>query len=205
MSTALPRANVEEIVARRRELAKQAAEQRVERERSLALQAARWLANSPEGNCLVGELLEFRGQFTVTCQTSVLVPFMTYLRDELGYGMLTDLSAVDTLRDEEPAPERFATLYILSNVEDEARLIVRTFVDEDEPLVPTVTEVYPAANWAEREVYDMFGIEFSGHPNLIRLLLPAEYSGFPLRKDYPLRGRGERDNFPVIHRDEANV
>ena len=79
---------------------------------------------------------------------------------------------------------------------------VKTWVDEEQPVVPTCSDLWPAAGWAEREVYDMFGIEFEGHPNLIRLLMPFDYSGHPLRKDYPLRGRGERDNFPVIRRGQ---
>ena len=66
--------------------------------------------------------------------------------------------------------------------------------------MPTVQAVWPSAGWPEREVWDLFGITFDGHPDLRRILMPEEYSSFPLRKDYPLRGKGERHNFPVITR-----
>ena len=69
--------------------------------------------------------------------------------------------------------------------------------------VPSVTGVWPAANWLEREVYDMFGNRFLGHPDLRRILLPDEFAAHPLRKDYPLRGRGERHNFPVLTREDG--
>ena len=74
------------------------------------------------------------------------------------------------------------------------------FVNDPEPTVPSVVELWEGANWLEREVWDMFGIRFAGHPDLRRILLPEEFTAHPLRKDYPLQGRGERHNFPVITR-----
>jgi NADH-quinone oxidoreductase subunit C len=82
-------------------------------------------------------------------------------------------------------------------------LIVKTFLNEPELVVPSAFPLWKGANWMEREVYDMYGIVFEGHPDLRRILLPEEFTAFPLRKDYPLHGRGERHNFPVITRAES--
>jgi NADH-quinone oxidoreductase subunit C len=79
-------------------------------------------------------------------------------------------------------------------------LRVKTWVPEDDPVVNTASDVWKSAPWAEREVWDLFGIKFRGHADLRRLVMPYDYSGHPLRKDYPLRGRGERFNFPKITR-----
>jgi NADH-quinone oxidoreductase subunit C len=83
------------------------------------------------------------------------------------------------------------------------RLIVRAFLNEPDLKIPSVVPLWEGANWMEREVFDMYGIEFTGHPDLRRILLPDEFVGFPLRKDYPLRGRGERHNFERITRGEG--
>ena len=197
--TRLPTADIEAQGRQRREAAKQAATRRLERERDLARRGAEWLGASHV------ETIEFRGQLTLVVKLPRLHAFLQYLRDELSFDMMVDLTAADYLK-LEGHPERYAVIYNLANTERESRLRVRAYVDEADPRVPTASDVWPAANWAEREVYDMYGLEFDGHPNLIRILLPHEYSGHPLRKDYPLRGRGERDNFPVIRRgreDEA--
>ncbi|MGE0706478.1 MAG: NADH-quinone oxidoreductase subunit C [Planctomycetota bacterium] len=195
----LPTADHETFARQRREAARKAAERRLARERDLAKRAAEWL-----GEDLVSGPTEFRGQVTFEVKLGRAHALLLHLRDQLGFDVLTDLTAVDYLKLEgEDRPERFAVVWHVCNTAQEARLRVRAYVDEDDPVAPTATDVWKAANWAEREVYDMYGIEFSGHPNLIRLLLPQEYSGFPLRKDYPLRGRGERDNFPVIRRGGA--
>lgn len=196
----LPTADIEAQARQRREAAKQAGERRLERERDLARRAAEWLGADHQGT------VEFRGQLTVVCSLERLHGLLTFLRDELEFDMLVDLTAADYLKLEGQHPERFALIYHVANTNREARLRVRAYLDEEDPRGPTAGDVWAAAGWAEREIYDMYGIEFDGHPNLIRLLLPEEYSGFPLRKDYPLRGRGERDNFPVIRRgreDEA--
>jgi NADH-quinone oxidoreductase subunit C len=193
-SSRLPTADLETFAAQRRAANAKAADRRVARELELAERAITWLGESLTGRH------DFRRQVTLFVKLERVHALLLYLRDSLGFDMLIDLTAVDYLKSEGDHPERFAVVYYLCNTAQGARLRIRTYVDEDQPLVPTACDVWKAANWAEREVYDMYGIEFSGHPNLIRLLLPQEYSGFPLRKDYPLRGRGERDNFPVIRR-----
>ena len=80
---------------------------------------------------------------------------------------------------------------------------MKTFVNPPEPELPSVYPLWRSADWLEREVWDMFGIRFVGHPDLRRILMPEEFTAFPLRKDYPLKGRGERHNFPVITRAES--
>jgi NADH-quinone oxidoreductase subunit C len=101
------------------------------------------------------------------------------------------------------AEHRFGLVYLLTNIETNERLTVRVFLDEPNITVRSVVPLWEGANWLEREVYDMFGIIFEGHPDLRRILLPDEFTAFPLRKDYPLQGRGERHNFPVLRRSMA--
>lgn len=192
----LPTVDAAAVMQQRREAAKQATARRLERERKLAERMAEWLGS----DLVVHE--RFRDQHSLTVKLPRVHAALQHARDQLGFAQLTDVTAVDTLKLEGAHPERFWVVWTLTNLEQEARLRLKAYVDEDHPVVPTASDLWPSANWAEREVWDMFGIEFSGHPNLIRLLMPAEYSGHPLRKDYPLRGRGERDNFPVIPRVE---
>ena len=99
--------------------------------------------------------------------------------------------------------DRFGLVYVLLGTETNERLIVRTYRNEPDLTVPSAVPLWESANWLEREVYDMFGIRFAGHPDLRRILLPEAFAAFPLRKDYPLQGRGERHNFPVLTRESA--
>ena len=182
---------------RRRQQLKEAIDRRTERERRLAARLAEWL-----GDDLVSHE-EFREQQIVVVKLERLLAALGFCKEQLGFDNLTDLTAYDTLKMSGEHPERFVAVYQLTNLDQEARLRIKAYVNEDDPVVPTASKIWRAADWAEREVYDMYGIEFEGHPNLIRILMPQEYSGFPLRKDYPLRGRGERDNFPVIRRGQG--
>jgi NADH-quinone oxidoreductase subunit C len=119
-----------------------------------------------------------------------------------GFDMLAELTAADYL--EYPgATDRFGVMYVLANTVSGERLIVKTHVNLPDPELPSVYPLWRSADWMEREVYDMFGIKFAGHPDLRRILMPEEFTAFPLRKDYPLKGRGERHNFPVITRAES--
>lgn len=126
-------------------------------------------------------------------------PVLAFLRDDpaLGFDFLADVTVVDHLRLEDPlVRERFAVVYQLLSLKHNHRFQLKARVPEDDPTAPSVYDLWKSAMWGEREAYDMYGVEFDGHPDLRRLLMPEAYPGYPLRKDYPLRGRGERDAFP---------
>jgi NADH-quinone oxidoreductase subunit C len=139
-------------------------------------------------------------RFVVPAQS--LAAVLRTLRDDYDFDMLIDITAVDYLEYPDAA-DRFGVVYLLLNVSSGERLIVKTFVNPPHLELSTVTHLWAGANWMEREVYDMFGIVFRGHPDLRRILMPDEFTMFPLQKDYPLQGRGERHNFPVIKRSES--
>jgi NADH-quinone oxidoreductase subunit C len=124
------------------------------------------------------------------------------LKEACGYDMLIDVTAVDYL-EYEGATDRFGVVYCLLNTTTGERLVLKTHVNDPDPAVASVYSLWAGADWMEREVFDMFGIRFEGHPDLRRVLMPDEFTAFPLRKDYPLKGRGERHNFPVITRAES--
>jgi NADH-quinone oxidoreductase subunit C len=127
---------------------------------------------------------------------------MRLLRDDLRFDLLVDVTGVDylTYRD---AANRFGLAYLLASTDTNERLTIRVFLNEPYLAVPSMVGLWKGADWLEREVFDMFGIVFDGHPDLRRILMPEEFTAFPLRKDYPLQGRGERHNFPVLTRNEA--
>ncbi|WP_324667858.1 NADH-quinone oxidoreductase subunit C [Geochorda subterranea] len=109
------------------------------------------------------------------------------LLKEAGYAMLLDVGGVDYLG-RRPPEERFEVVYHLLDVRGLRRIRLRVPVPEDRPEVPTLSDLWPSASWAEREVFDLFGIRFTGHPDLRRILMPDDWEGHPLRKDFPLRG-----------------
>ena len=132
-----------------------------------------------------------------------------YLRDDEQFTMCVDITAVDHLVDgvrHQPVgvePERFEVVANFLSHPRNRRIRLICEVPESDPSVPSLTDVYPGTNFPERETYDLLGITFEGHPDLTRILMPDEFTAFPLRKDYPLRGRGERHNFPSITRAES--
>jgi NADH-quinone oxidoreductase subunit C len=146
---------------------------------------------------------EFRGQQRVIVPAEKLLAILKYLKEQAALDYLIDLSCVDYLNYPEDKPDRFGLVYLLANSQTNVRLTVRCFVGGPEPSVPSAVSLWEAANWLEREVWDMFGIRFEGHPDLRRILLPEQFTAYPLRKDYPLQGRGERHNFPVVTREEG--
>lgn len=128
--------------------------------------------------------------------------YLEFLKDECGFDLLVDVTCVDYLY-YRGAKDRFGLVYCLANTTTNERLIVRCFLNEPDLTVQSAVPLWEGANWLEREVFDLFGIVFAGHPDLRRILMPEEFDAHPLRKDYPLRGRGERHNFQRITRAEG--
>lgn len=127
----------------------------------------------------VHEIVQFRGEVTAVVAHDSLAAIAQYCRDELEYNFLSDVSAVDWVDRE----ARFDVVYHITSLKSWARFRLKVRVNEWDR-VPTLIPIWGAANWGEREVWDLFGIEFEGHPDLRRLLLPDGWVGFPLRKDY---------------------
>ncbi|MGA9118059.1 MAG: NADH-quinone oxidoreductase subunit C [Bacteroidota bacterium] len=129
---------------------------------------------------------EFRGDLTVVVRKSDIVSVATSVRDDesLAYDLVIDVLGVDMNR----PVHRFEVVYILYSLKHKRYLRLKVRVDEEHPVVSSVTGVWPGANWHERETYDMFGIRFDGHPDLRRLYMPEEFEYFPLRKEFPLLG-----------------
>ncbi len=145
---------------------------------------------------------QFRDNIRLIATRERVFALLRSLKQDHGFDMLVDLTAVDYLYFPD-AVDRFGVIYALLNVTSGERLVVKTMLNEPELSLPSVFPLWKGADWMEREVFDMYGIRFEGHPNLRRILMPEEFAAYPLRKDYPLRGRGERHNFPVITRAES--
>jgi len=128
--------------------------------------------------------VEFRGEHTLCVTLASLHEVMRHACKELGYDFLLDVSSLDHFGGD----PRFEMVYELATTDDSKHLRVKAKVGEDEE-VPSVVDLWPAAEWHEREVYDMMGIRFAGHPDLRRILMWEGYPFFPLRKDFPLAGR----------------
>jgi NADH-quinone oxidoreductase subunit C len=128
------------------------------------------------------------GDWTIVVSTPHLLAVARHLRDEDG--SLFDLCSDVTATDWPLRGERFDVVYCLYSTRHRHRVRVKVRAGEREA-VPSVTGVWPSANWLEREVYDMFGVTFTGHPDLRRILMPEDWQGYPQRKDYPLEGPGE--------------
>ena len=154
---------------------------------SLAVQAQHEAVLTPLGAEMVGALgVEAQvafGELTLVAPRDRIVEVMTALRDQFGFQQLLDLCGVDY----PDRKERFEVVYHLMSLTRNARLRVKVSTDETQP-VPSVISAYPAANWFEREAYDMYGMLFSGHPDLRRLLTDYGFEGHPLRKDFPMTG-----------------
>ncbi len=129
---------------------------------------------------------EFRGETTVVVSKEQIVAICTFLKKDLGYNFLTDLCAIDYLGQ----VPRFMVVYQLYNIGTHQRLRIKAAVEESDACIDTVSGVWATANWLERECYDLMGIVFNNHPDPRRILMPADWVGHPLRKDYPLQGPG---------------
>ena len=130
-----------------------------------------------------GQSSEFRDQVSLLVSAENIVEVCRTLRDEFGFEMLAAQTVVDYWPEQEP---RFHIIYQLNSLTYNLRLGLRVPVNGNAPLVPTIEGIYPNANWYEREIWDMFGIRFEGHKDMRRILMPYDWVGHPLRKDYPL-------------------
>ena len=158
--------------------------------------------------CAVGKdsfsTSSFRDNFRIHTTADRLIVVLRTLKDQCGFNLLSELGGIDYLGyPGDSRGSRFEVHYVLTNLDTNDRVIVKTGVDDPRPTLPSAYPLWMGANWMEREVFDMFGIVFEGHPDLRRILMPEEFTAFPLRKDYPLRGRGERHNFPKLSRGES--
>jgi NADH-quinone oxidoreductase subunit C len=134
----------------------------------------------------VAEAIEFRGETTVLVPREHLLGAAEYLATDrsLGFSFLSDITCVDRF----PLEPRFEINYHLLAIERRDRLRLKVKLPGPDPVVHSVTPLWPGANWHEREIFDLFGIQFEGHPDLRRILMPEDWEGYPLRKDYPTEG-----------------
>jgi NADH-quinone oxidoreductase subunit C len=152
---------------------------------------------------------QFKGDTQIVVPPASLTEVVTFLKEELNYNMLADVTCVDYLNfPGAPKDGRFGLVYLFNSVpvaggEGAPRLILRAFLNEDALEVDSLVPLYAGAEWMEREVYDMFGIKFRNHPDLRRILTWDTFEAHPLRKDYPVTGKGEREKYPVLTRDSA--
>jgi NADH-quinone oxidoreductase subunit C len=135
----------------------------------------------------VGQAKEFRGEWTVEVDRDLIRAAADYIKNTLGYNFIVDISSVDYFG-EEPRYEVVYEFCALGGANNQEHLRVKIKVSEDDPTVDSLVPVYQGADWHEREVYDMMGIKFNGHPDLRRILMWEGYPHYPLRKDFPLAG-----------------
>ena len=149
---------------------------------TLAALTARF--GEPAAGGALEAVVEFRGETSVVVARSALLDVLKFLKEtpELGYTFLAYLSTWDAW----PAEPRFNVIYQLREMVNSTPLRVKVLVSGDDPVLPTVTGLFLNADWHEREMFDMFGLKITGHPDLRRILMPADWEGYPLRRDYPL-------------------
>jgi NADH-quinone oxidoreductase subunit C len=134
----------------------------------------------------ISEVIEFRGETTIVVPRNVLRDVAERCRadKELQFNLLSDATCLDRY----PLEPRFEVIYHLVSIPRRDRLRLKVRLSSDDPVVDSVVPVWPGANWLEREVFDLFGIRFNEHPDLRRILMPEDWEGYPLRKDYPVEG-----------------
>ena len=130
------------------------------------------------------EHIDYAGEDTLIVRRERIVDIAAYLKNDLGFTYLVDLGGTDRFTDS----ERFEVYYNFVSIASKKRLRVKLRVDEESPVVPTVSKVFRAANWYERETWDMMGIRFDGHEDLRRMYMPEDFEYFPQRKEFPLLG-----------------
>jgi NADH-quinone oxidoreductase subunit C len=135
----------------------------------------------------VSSVVEYRGETTIVLPKELLRAAALECRDnpELNFNMLSDATCVDRF----PIEPRFELNYHLLSIPRSSRVRLRTYVSGQQPIVDSLMPVWPGANWLEREIFDLFGVQFEGHTDLRRILLPDGFQGFPLRRDFPVEGQ----------------
>ena len=154
---------------------------------------------------------QFRGDTQIIVPRERLTEVVSFLKSDpdLNYNMLADVSAVDYLNyPGAPKEGRFGLVYVFNSIPSTAgegapRLILRVFLNDNALEVDSMVPLYAGAEWLEREVFDMFGIKFKNHPDLRRILTWDSFKSNPLRKDYPVTGKGEREQYPVLTRESS--
>lgn len=146
------------------------------------------LPNLPESiQTAILAVEEFKGETTVVLKRESLRAVVQFLKTDpnFRFDVMMDLFAMDYLKYSSEQPERFAVVYYLVSLLQGRRVRLKVFVSEEDPTIDSIHDIYKAANWFEREAWDLYGIAFNGHPNLTRILCHSEFVGHPLRKDYP--------------------
>ena len=149
----------------------------------------------------VVEVVEFRGETTIVVPRGLLRATAEHCRGDakLQYNFLTDATCVDRF----PAEPRFELNFHLVSIPRREKVRLRVWLGGNDPVVDSLVPVWPGANWLEREIFDLFGIRFSGHPDLRRILLPEDWEGYPLRRDYPVEGYRDVPNTGELFRKSS--
>jgi NADH-quinone oxidoreductase subunit C len=150
---------------------------------SLAQHAVAAALDAFDADAILGGKFD-RGELTLEVAPAKIASLCGFLKYDQGFVRLSTVTAVDRY----PAEPRFEVVYHLHSVEHKRRIRLKCRLHSSEPEINSVTQVWRSANWYEREVFDLFGIRFRNHPNLKRIMLPEEWEGHPLRKDYPVTG-----------------
>ena len=128
---------------------------------------------------------DFRDNHRLVVPVEKAFAALDALKNQAGFDLLVDITAVDYLHYPD-AKDRYGIVYCLANTTTGERVVVKTFVNDPDPEAPSVYSLWRGSDWMEREVFDMFGIQFEGHPDMRRILLPEEWQGYPLRKEYSI-------------------
>ena len=149
----------------------------------------------------VAEVSEYRGDTTIVVPRELLRATAEHCRQDakLQYNFLTDATCVDR----SPVEPRFELNYHLVSIPRREKVRLRVWLGGNDPVVDSLVPVWPGANWLEREIFDLFGIRFSGHPDLRRILLPEDWEGYPLRRDYPVEGYRDVPNTGELFRKSS--
>ncbi len=152
------------------------------------------------GDAVTGKL-EFRGELTLLTTAERIVEVLRYLKDQQHFNMLADETCVDYY----PKSPRFGMIYQLYSTSKNVRLRIKLMLGETNPVVPSACAVFENANWFERELYDLLGIQFSDHPDLRRIMMPPGWEGHPLRKEHPVKVEEVAFTFNRKRIDEGKI